>query len=194
MIKGFKQHDQVHSFRPPKWDLNWSCMLWPEHPIYEPLATSPRKTWQCNITITSAITMKWDEKQHSCWHLPQPHKSQNYTLRTVVHLGLLMDFVAKKQMPDQSSWTFMVQARSSIFVLCASLETLHKPNQIFLSELEKTVHIFKGHLRKHHLWLDMWMTIIHASGDGLPLPLTTHKPTWAEGLSIHDVSPLLLPY
>ncbi len=110
MIKGFKQEDQVQKFRPPKWNLNIVLLALTRTP-YEPLRDAPLHA----LTRKTAFLLGFaTAARMSELHALDVDMVRFQRKEEAVHLGLLMNFVAKNQLPHQAPRTFTVRALSSV--------------------------------------------------------------------------------
>ena len=103
--KGFKQNYQVQRFSPPKWDINLVLCALTKTP-YDPLAMTPvddltsKTAFLIGFTIAAQIYERHTlDISMVCFRLQD----------TAVHF-----FLAKNQMSDQFSQTYIVQLLSSI--------------------------------------------------------------------------------
>ena len=111
IIKGFKQEDQTRGFRPPEWDLGLVLKKLTEHP-YEPIEEAPidaltKKT----IFLLSFATAARVSEIHAL-DFSQVQFDRGDT--GAVHLGLLMNFVAKNQRPGQAPRRFTIRSINNI--------------------------------------------------------------------------------
>jgi len=111
IIKGFKQEDQTKKFKPPEWDLGLVLRNLMEHP-YEPIEEAPidaltKKT----LFLLSFATAARVSEIHAL-DFTQVQFDRGDT--GAVHLGLLMDFVAKNQRPGQPPRRFTIRSINNI--------------------------------------------------------------------------------
>ena len=110
IIKSFKHDDQIQRFRPPKWNLTLVLQSLTSAP-YEPLQSASLEdlTRKTVFLLGFATAARVSEIHALDVDLVRFRRQDS-----AVHLGLMMNFVAKNQLPGQASRSFTVQALSSI--------------------------------------------------------------------------------
>ncbi len=111
IIRVFKQADMRRRFRPPAWDLNLVLTDLTKFP-YEPMS-------QANIDLLTRKTA-FLLSFATAARVSELHALDVTQIRFdrgdcgAVHLGLMVDFVAKNQRPGQPARTFTIQSLKSI--------------------------------------------------------------------------------
>ena len=146
IIKGFKQEDLRDSkrFRPPDWDLGVVLQALTKAP-FEPLDSTSMQylTWKTAFLLSFATAARVSEL----------HALDVTAVRFdngdigAVHLGLLMDFVAKNQKFGQAERTFTIRSLNEILGPDDVEDRSLCPVRALRCYLERTEPIRKGRAR-----------------------------------------------
>jgi len=111
IIKGFKQEDQTKRFRPPEWDLGLVLQSL-TGPPYEPLEEAPIDALTKKTIFLLAFATAARVSEIHALDFTQVQFDRGDT--GAVHLGLLMNFVAKNQRPGQPPRRFTIGSINNI--------------------------------------------------------------------------------